>query len=100
MLVPTVCGCGCGVLLPVGPNRGKPRRFLAESHRRRWWAQARQQGAVRLRTKRVRPSRRPRERWINLFAVSLADRRRLLERLFTPLLTTLDVARSMEGEDQ
>ena len=90
MTDPTPCGCGCGALLPVGPNRGKPRR---------WWAQARHQGAVRLRTKRVRRSRPPRERWIHLFAVSLADRRRLLERLFTPLLTTSDTARSEEGED-
>ncbi|WP_146216132.1 hypothetical protein [Nitrospira lenta] len=79
MTGPTPCGYGCGAVLPVGTNRGKPRRFLTESHRRRWWSQARHQGAVRLRARAPRPSRQPRERWINFLALAPFDRRRLLE---------------------
>lgn len=98
MTGPIPCGCGCGALLTVGQNRGEPRRFLTEPHRRRWWAHACHQGAVRLRTKPTRFPRRPKERWINLLAIPLGDRRRLLERLFAPFLTASDAAQSVENE--
>jgi len=49
MATETLCACGCGQALPAGINRGKPRRFVSESHRRHWWTVARKQGVDLLR---------------------------------------------------